>query len=76
MSQSRNLREIQKVIDELGIASVTRIVRSSKSIAVIISGINGTRKFFAACTPSDCRNHQNMKRDMKRVAVEAGALSA
>lgn len=72
MSQTKNLREIQKVIDELGLTAAAVIGRGSKSITVSLKGTRDTRKVFAPCTPSDHRNFLNLRRDMKRVAMELG----
>lgn len=75
-SQNRNIREIQKLIDEMGLKDRSVVGRTSKSICIDIQGVRGTRRVFAACTPSDWRNKKNMKRDVKRIAIEVGALPA
>lgn len=76
MSHAKNMREIQKVIDDLGLTARAVIGRSSKSIAVNLEGVTGNRKVYAPCTPSDWRNLQNLRRDMKKVATEIGLICA
>ena len=72
MSNGKNIREIQKVIDDLGLTTNAEIGRGSKSIQINLVGLTGSRKVFAPITPSDHRNLQNLRRDMKRVAQEVG----
>ncbi|MDO8312154.1 MAG: hypothetical protein Q7T25_09455 [Sideroxyarcus sp.] len=74
MSHTKNMRAIQQVIDDLGLTSCAMIGRSSKSIAINLASAKGSRKVYAPCTPSDWRNLQNLRRDMKKVAVEIGLI--
>lgn len=74
MSHNKNLCEIKRVLKDLNLLQYSSIERTSKSIAVKIKGPKGVRKMFASCTPSDSRNFQNTKMNIKRVAKQAGIL--
>jgi hypothetical protein len=76
MTTAQNIKELQRVIDDLGLSGRTQIKRVAKSLEITVEGALGKRKIFAACTPSNHRNYLNVRLYLRRAAIEAGAIQA
>lgn len=66
-----NLREIRKVIEELGLSGLN-VKRRSSSIGIEVVGPRGRRMVFASITPSDWRTARNLRTELRRAARDVG----
>ena len=72
MSVRSQIRLLEKMIEELGLEA--EIIKSKNHLQIMIEGPLGKRKVTASGTPSDHRANMNLKSDLRKTAIEIGAL--
>jgi uncharacterized radical SAM superfamily Fe-S cluster-containing enzyme len=75
MSIQRNIRDLVKILEELGARAVT-VITSGKHLKFRVEGPEGSRLICTSMTPSDHRTVLNFKAQARRALREIGIVPA